>query len=177
MSTVNTSRRIAEQFKQIIDLHLPDYIDSAQKILKVPLSPADTIHPMLRRVYGLAEEIANPESDDVTGQKAWDDLRSVVDEYLNGKWLTTYLTAVIIYRLINSDKLEHTFSVTVTRQNGKSVVESGDKILSLLAEKLVGSLNPTQTDSWFLQNLIQILPAEYDDFHLQSVRVIEQISE
>jgi len=177
MDTTLVSHRIAVQCRQIIDLHLPDYIDSAQRMLQVPLSPADTIHPMLRKVYGLAEEVVNPDSDDATSQEAWDNLHVLVDNYLDGKWSTTCLTAVIIYGLINTDKLDHTFSIAITRQNGKSVVESGEKTLRLLAEKLASSLNPAQTDAWFLQNLIERLPAKHADFHLQSAHVIEQLLE
>jgi hypothetical protein len=82
-----------------------------------------------------------------------------------------------MYGEYSGQKLTHSYSVSVRRQNGESLVETASEELKNAFVEVISKLNVEQTDERYLQNLARLTPEKIGKYKLASVEVAEYLIE
>jgi hypothetical protein len=134
-------------------------------------------HPMVYKVADLAFDIAEDYRSEKDDKADWALLTGTLNKYIIGNWEPTCWMLGAMYGEYSGQKLTHSYSVSVRRQNGKTLVETASKELNNVATKLSGTLNVEQTDERYLQNLAKLIPEKVSKYKLANVEVAEYLTE
>ncbi len=160
-----------EQCQRIIHRHV-DFAISGKSIQKAAGTLSHCVHPMIHKILLLAEDLAEDHRSDSDTQRAdWQTICEMVESYHQGRWEPTIWSLLAIYRL----SAQASVSIKISRQQGNITIETADNELRKLIEKTASTINSSQTDERFLQNLAHQLPHKTSHFCLLSGQVVETL--
>lgn len=133
-------------------------------------------HPMVYEVAELAFDIAEDYRSEKDNEADWTALTETLTNYIAGNWESTCWILGVMYGEYADQKLTHSYSVSIRRQNGETLVETASQELRSVVIDTVGKLNAEQTDERFLQNLAQLMPQKIDKYKLVSVELAEHLT-
>jgi hypothetical protein len=167
-------RVVADYEAGLVDIHL-----AAEKILQQANQHSfeDEVHPMLYKVSDLSFDIAEDYRSDKDDKADWDIIVETIKNYIAGNWKPTCWILSAMYGEYSGGQLTHSYSVSVRRQNGETIIETASDELRNRLNKLVNKLNVEQTDERYLQNLARFAPANIGTYKLASVEVAEYLTE
>lgn len=175
----------AEEFIKHCQRVVSDYkagkrhlVDSAAQINASPFKyPFDgPVHPMMNKVANLAFDISEDYRSEDENKADWMILTKTLNDYVVGNWEATCWVLSAVHGEYNSNKINHSYSVAVRRQNGETVIESANDELKGTVKRLIQKLNTEQTDEHYLQNLVIITPIEIGKYKLTSIEVKEYLA-
>lgn len=134
-------------------------------------------HPMIYKVADLAFDIAEDYRSEKDDKFDWAILTKTLSNYITGSWESTCWILSAMYGEYSDDKLMHSYSVAVRRQNGGTIIETASEDLKNTIIKTINELNKGQTDERYLQNLAKIAPGAIGKYKLASVEVAEYLIE
>ena len=85
-------------------------------------------------------------------------LRQIVADYAQNNWYTTEWALSVVYSEIQGMRIISGFGTQIQRKNSKLTVETSLDALRHTIEEVALTLNPNQTDEWFIHNLKRALP-------------------
>lgn len=149
---------------------------------KINASPYDypfegPAHPMVCKVADLAFDIAEEYRSEKDDKADWTVLTKTLNNYVTGNWEPTCWILSAMYGEYEQNKLTHSYSVAVRRQNGETIVETASENIRDTISKVIQKLNTEQTDERYLQNLARIIPEVIGKYKLASVEVKEYLTE
>ena len=115
-------------------------------------------HPMVFKVADLAFDIAENYRSEEEDNSDWALLKQTLQNYVSGEWEQTCWILTAIYGHYTNNNLNHSYSIVINRQNGKTLITTASKELRLTVNKLLPRVNKYQTDERYLQNLVLFLP-------------------
>jgi hypothetical protein len=153
--------------------------DAAAKINASPFDyPFTSIaHPMIYKVAEIAFDIAENYRSEKEDKADWKILTKTLDNYIKGNWEPTCWILSAAYGEDHNGKLAHSYSMSVRRQNGKTLIETASPEIKNEITANIKKLNNEQADERYLQNLARILPTNIDKYKLISVEVREYLTE
>lgn len=170
-----------ELCKKLIAGHKAGLIDlrsAAEQIVKQadehPFE--ETVHPMLYKVSHLAFDIAEDYRSEKDDKADWATITETVNNYVTGNWEPTCWILSAMYGEYSGDKLVHSYSVAVRRQNGGTIIETASDEIKKATNEAVSRLNAEQTDERYLRNLVQFVPAAIGKYKLVSADVGEYLT-
>ena len=134
-------------------------------------------HPMVYKVADLAFDIAEDYRSEKDDKLDWILLTKALNSYIAGDWEPTCWILSAMYGEYSGQKLTHSYSLSVRRQNGKTLVETASEELKNAVTEVIGKLNVEQTDERYLQNLAKLTPKKLGKYRLASVEVAEYLTE
>lgn len=157
----------AEEFISICKKAIENYksgnVSLKQAAAKINNNPfeyplEDHAHPMLYKVAALAFDIAEDyrtEKEDITN---WETLTKTLERYEKGDWEPTCWILSAMYGEYEKNSLIHSYSSSIRRQNGKTIIETASNIVKKSLEATVANVNPVQTDERYMGNVLKLLP-------------------
>lgn len=134
-------------------------------------------HPMLYKISHLAWDIVEDYQSANDNKIDWDIITKTAMRYSRGDWEETCWILTIMYGEYDHDTLVHSFSIAITRQNGKTAITTANKALGKAYVSIISKVNHNQTDQRYLQNLLQFLPRNHDSFQLLNHTLQEYLTE
>ncbi len=165
---------IADYDAGLIDLHV-----AADKIHSwASDNPFNNdVHPMLRKVSDMSFDIAEDYRSDQDDVADWETIKKTIENYSNGVWDSTCWILSAMYGEYSGDNLVHSYSLSVRRQDGATVIDTAAKDLRVAFSKLISHLKREQTDERYLQNLAMLAPVNVSNRTLMSITVSEYLTE
>jgi len=134
-------------------------------------------HPMLYKIADLAFDITEDYRSEAEDKADWDKLTKTLEKYLAGDWEPTCWILSVMYAEYAQDKVDHSYSVCIRRQNGKTLAETAHKEIGETIDSVLKNVSNKQTDERYLENLALIIPQVIDQFSLASVELREHLTE
>ena len=134
-------------------------------------------HPMVYKVADLAFDIAEDYRSEKDDKADWALLTKTLNSYITGDWEPTCWILSAMYGEYSDQKLTHSYSVSVRRQNGETLVETASEELKNAFTEVIGKLNVDQTDERYLQNLAKLTLTKIGKYKLANVEVAEYLME
>ena len=110
-------------------------------------------------------------------ERDWELLKQTLENYLAGKWETTCWLLNAMYGHFEGERMGHSLSVNIKRQNGQTVIETAAEAIEAAVQKVVGQVNNSQTDERYLQNIEILLPSKVGDLQLTTHHAGEYLTE
>ncbi len=132
---------------------------------------------MVYKVADLAFDIAEDYRSEKDDKADWALLTKTLNSYIAGDWEPTCWILSAMYGEYSDKILTHSYSVSVRRQNGKTLIETASKELESAIGKVIDELNADQTDERYLQNLAKFMPESSGRYKLANVGVAEYLTE
>lgn len=175
MNTSSQSMQYAQECQRIIDQNNADITETCRLIgnIKTP----KRLHPMLHKVPDLAWDIVEDFRPEEENQHYWEVIKTTLDSFIKLEWASTTWLLMAIYGQYSDNRLVHSFSIAIKRQNGATIFESGNKALVDMARDVASSINTHQTDEWFLCNLAQALPQTHNELKLEDISIQDYSTE
>ena len=153
--------------------------EAAQKIEKQTINYTfeEPVHPMLYKVGDLMFDIAEDYRSEKEDKADWDTIIRTVEAYDSGNWEPTCWILSAMYGKYEKEKLIHSYSVAVKRQNGHTIIETASKNIEKDIKEVVSNVNKEQTDERYLQNLTMLMPKSIKTMKLVNVMVQEYLTE
>lgn len=123
-------------------------------------------HPMILKVADLAFDIAENYRSEKEDNLDWDLLKQTLQNYVSGAWEQTCWILTAMYGRYTNKILNHSYSIVINRQNGKTLITTASEELRLAVNKLLPKVNEAQTDERYLQNLVLFLPNKVNGLNL-----------
>ena len=130
---------------------------------------------MLYKVTDLTFDIGEDYRAEEDDKEAWAVICQTVNNYTDGSWESTCWILSAMYGESSDNRLNHSFSVAVSRQNGDTLVETASNELAAGIKEATGTVSAEQTDERYLQNLAQRLPTRIGNYRLLSTAVTEYL--
>ena len=83
----------------------------------------------------------------------------------------------VTYGIYDKDKLVHSYSASVTRRNGKTLIETASPEIHKALDEVIIKINTDQTDERYLQNITIFLPKNIGSLRLNSFNFEEYLIE
>lgn len=135
------------------------------------------VHPMLYKVADLAFDIAEDYRSKKEDKSDWDMLIKTLKRYELGDWEPTCWILSAMYGVYDKNNLTHSFSASIKRQNGETIIETASTDIRKVLESIVLNVNAEQTDERYLQNVAKFLPEKIDKLSLTNFNYAEYLTE
>jgi len=137
----------------------------------------DPAHPMVFKVADLAFDIAENYRSEEEDNSDWNLLKQTLQNYVRGDWEQTCWILTAMYGQYTKKALNHSYSIVINRQNGKTLITTASEELKLAVNKLLPRVNENQTDERYLRNLALFLPDEVNRLNLINYACSEYLIE
>lgn len=165
MDRAEISKEYATACQRIIDECGDDYRKGSEQILNV--AAPDGLHPMLSPIIHFAYDIVDNYRGEEDDQHYWELIKAKTQRFLASEWEPTTWWAMVMYGFEEDGILKHSYSLSIRRHSAEMLYESGSDELVEAAKDAAGSINPRQTDEWFMYTLLQKLPKTVGKLTLQ----------
>lgn len=133
-------------------------------------------HPMIYKIADLAFDIAENYRSEKENSSDWNLLVKTLQHYVSGNWDETVWLLTVMYGEYSDKTLYHSYSIVISRQNGKTLITAASKELRLAIRELLPKVNQKQTDARYLQNLVLFLPKSIKGLKLINHTCYEYLS-
>ncbi len=124
-----------------------------------------------------ASDVAEDFMDQKDNELSWKLLVETVESFAANEWEPTIWILSVMYGEMWAERLLQSFSLVIKRRNGSTEIESGNEALRQSTQELLQSVNPDQTDEWYLRNLAALLPENIGGLVFMSCDVEEYLTE
>jgi len=170
-----------EHSKEVIGDYHSGKLGLHEAASKINSSPTDypidgRAHPMLYKVADLAFDISEEYRSKKEDMADWGLLVKVLNNYVDGNWEPTCWILNAMFGEYAEEKLTHSFSVAVRRQNGVTHIDTAPEELGDKISKICKTINAEQTDERYLQNLASMIPKGIAAYKLADITVGEYLT-
>lgn len=170
------SENFAAYCQNIIADYTSGMIDMTTAAEIIALQPLDeSAHLMLHRIKWAAYDIGEDYRGPKENKEDWEYIIKTIGDYTSLNWEPSYWALALTYSEMKGEKITHSYSAIIRRQNGKISVITPLKNIEEGITKTISKLNPEQTDYWFLQNLALALPKKIDSYLLTVTEIKEHL--
>lgn len=168
--------------KRAIERYEADKLSLRDAAAEINSSPTEYplkehVHPMLYKIADLAFDIAEDYRSEHEDKPDWKILTKTLKDYEKGSWEPTCWILSAMYGVYENDRLEHSFSATIKRQNGETVIDCAASKLRMYLVSAVAHVNNEQTDERYLQNVTKFLPDRVGKLRFSNYSILEYLTE